>query len=349
MSLDKDAKIFLGLVNYGTQSGLLARGLRERGFEAMSVTFPDQYKRITDIELKHGGSFPIKILRLVSNYILKFKCFFKYDIFHFFYGTSLLPRQLDLPLYRWFGKKVVMEHLGNDIQGYQKSVEQYRWTNVTYMMSAEEGVHYDKQIQARYRFEKKYIDKSLVCSPGYSEFAPASTVLPLAVDLNRFRYTNLPTFDGCFRIMHAPTHRGFKGTSFIIKAIENLKAEGFQIEFDLVENVSHDELLERYSECHLFIDQILGGWYGTATIEAMATGRPVIVSIRDEYFQYINYGDKIPAIHADPDSIESVLRATLTLGIVELQTIGQNSRKFVEEIHDAKQVVERLIGIYAAI
>jgi hypothetical protein len=31
------------------------------------------------------------------------------------------------------------------------------------------------------------------------------------------------------------------------------------------------------------IDQIMAGWYGTASIEAMAIGRPVICFIRESY------------------------------------------------------------------
>lgn len=343
----RKSKIFHGLVNYGTQSGLFARELRNLGYDAISVTNPDSYKRLTDVELKHGGNILQKLVRHSWNYLFRIKCFFKYDIFHFYYGKSLMPYHLDLPFYKLFGKKVVMEYLGNDIQGFRLSVEKYKWTNVSFIMSQEKGALYDQRITSRYNREKKYIDKSLVCAPNYSEFAPTSEVLTLAVDIDRFDFFPLPNFNGQVRIMHAPTHRGFKGTDFIVQAIENLKQHGYNIHFDLVENVSHDELLERYKLCHLFIDQIMVGWYGTATIEAMAIGRPVIVSIRPDYFKYIDYGEKIPAINADPDLIYDVLKNTLDKGIEYFKIKGNESRRFVEEIHDIKIVTKKLINIYS--
>jgi lipid A disaccharide synthetase len=90
----------------------------------------------------------------------------------------------------------------------------------------------------------------------------------------------------------------------------------------------------------------LGGWYGTASIEAMAIGRPVVVSIREEYFQYIDCKNKVPAILADPDIIYNVLRETLEKGIHHLINKGRESRKFVEEVHDVRKITEKLVDIY---
>jgi glycosyltransferase involved in cell wall biosynthesis len=341
--MKRKPKIFHGLVNYGTQSGLFARELRNLGYDAISVIGPDAFKRVTDIELTPTKSFFDRVKRA----LFYLRCFFKYDIFHFYYGTSLLPKQMDLPFYRLFGKKLIMHYLGNDIQGYSLSVEKYKWTNVSYMMSRQEGLAYDKLIQSRFNNEIKYIDKSFVCAPSYSEFSPFSEVLPLALDIERFKFSSFPRYDGQIRIMHAPTHRGFKGTEFIVKAIEQLQDKGYNIYFDLVENVTHDELLERYKLCHLFIDQIMGGWYGTATIEAMATGRPVIVGLRHDYFAYIDFADRIPAIPADPDMIFEAVKNTLDNGIDFLIEKGKKSRQFVEEYHDVKVVTKKLINIYS--
>lgn len=349
MSKTRKPRIFHGLVNYGTQSGMFARQLRNEGFDAISVTYPDKFKRITDVELLHGGSLIEKIFKHTWNYLFRIYCFFKYDIFHFYYGNSLLPGQIDLPFYRLFGKKVVMEYLGSDIQGYQESIRKYKWTNVAYMMTPEAGMAHDREIAQRRAFERKYIDKTFVCAPCYSEFVPESEVLPLAIDLTTYEYTELPPFNGTFRIMHAPTHKGFKGSGFIAQAIEQLRSEGFSIEYDMVENVTHAELRERYKQCHLFIDQIMSGWYGTAAIEALALGRPVVVFIRDSYKAYIDYGDKLPFYSADPDTIYEVLKNILTDGYPALQERSLQGRRFVEEVHDVTHITRNLITIYQSL
>lgn len=340
----KTKKIFHGLYNYGTQSGLFAKELKILGYDAISVVNPDNFKRLTDVELKSGTGIRKFYFRL-WNFIFKLHCFFKYNIFHFYYGKSLLPYQIDLPFYKYFGKKIVMEYLGNDIQGYQLSIEKYKWTNVKYLDINNKNKNYDLNIRKNFNFVKKHSNKLLVCAPMYSEFVPNSEVLPLCINLNQ-DITPYPVFIDHFRIMHAPTHRGQKGTDFIVKAVEQLKLEGYNIYFDLVENVNHDKLIEHYEKCHLFIDQILGGWYGTASIEAMSLGRPVIVFIREEYFNYVNYGQNLPVINSNPDNIYQVLKNTLDKGYDYLHKKGINSRKFVEEYHDVRKVTKKLISIY---
>jgi glycosyltransferase involved in cell wall biosynthesis len=341
----KKLKVFHGLVNYGTQSGLFARELRKMGYDAISVTYPDAFKRITDIELKHGGNFIQKVIKHTWNYLFRIKCFFKYDIFHFYYGTTLLPRQLDLPFYKFFGKKVVMEYLGYDVQLYEYSIKKYEITNVMFYKTPEESKKSDKKKLARLRSESKYLDKQLVCAPYLSEFVPGSEVLPLAIDLSDYKYSpkSNPTED--IVIMHAPTSRGNKGSLFIINAIDKLINEGYPVKMLLVENVTHNELKKKYIECDIFVDQILGGWYGTASIEAMAIGRPTVCFIRESYFKYIDYGKAIPIINANPLTIYEVLRFLIDNKHLLIE-IGKKSRQFVEDIHDSRNVTNRLVEIY---
>lgn len=344
--LNPRPKIFLGLVNFGTQAGVLASYLRRMGHDALSLTASDPHSRQTDRVLPHADGVLKGLIAKLRSYAIRLHCIYRYDIFHFFYGVTLLPFQLDLPLYRWLGKKVVMEYLGNDIQGYAASVNQYRWTNIAHMMSPEEGEAYDRRIQRRYRREQRYVDHSLVCAPCYSEFAPGAELLPLALDLEQYPYSLPPACNGVLRIMHAPTHRGFKGTRYIVSAIERLQAEGFQIELDLVEGVSHAALRERYKECHLFIDQILCGWYGTASIEALAIGRPVVVFIRKSYLAEVDFAAQLPFFNADPDTIYQVLREIVEAGSECLLPRSRSGRQFVEAHHDASSVAKRLLRIY---
>jgi glycosyltransferase involved in cell wall biosynthesis len=340
-------KVFHGLVNYGTQAGLFAHELRNQGVDSISVSYPDRFKRQIDVELLHGGNFFEKIIKHTWNYLRRLYWFFRYNIFHFYYGTSLFPNQWDLPLYRLFGKKIILHYLGNDVQLYEKSVKKYKWTNMPGFIEDKDPIAYDRRILNRMKYEVKYANLQCVCAPCYSEFVPNSIVIPLAIDLELFSYNTYPENTKTV-IMHAPTSRGFKGTDYIVKAIDKLKVEGFDICFNLVENITHAELKEEYKKCDIFIDQIMGGWYGTAAIEAMAIGRPVICSLRKSYFEYIEFGEKIPIIHADPDCIYESIKHLL-VNKSRLPQIGIDSRKFVEEIHDCRKIAENLIEIYKRI
>jgi len=333
------------MVNYGTQAGYFSRGLREKGIVAISVAGPDKLKRCCDITLQpHRGRLN-RIANIFIDILQRIRWFKKYNIFHFYFGTTLLPFQIDLPFYRIFKKKVVMEYLGYDVQLYKYSIAKYRFTNVKYYYSKYESLKADRKKLIRLNFEKHFVDKQLVCAPYLSEFVPKAEVLPLAIDLNDYEYSPKTAPGDEIIIMHAPSHRGNKGTKYILEAIQRLKDKGIKIRFMLVENISHAELRKKYEECDIFIDQILAGWYGTASIEAMAIGRPTVCFLRESYFAYIDYSASIPIINANPDNLYEVL-----INVIErkesLPEIGKRSREFVESIHSLDKCVDKLIGIY---
>jgi hypothetical protein len=339
----ENLKVFHGLVNYGTQAGLFAKKLRENGINALSVVYPDMFIRQTDVELLFGGNFIQKVLKHSWNWIRRFYWFFKFNTFHFYYGTTLFPFQLDLPFYRLLNKIVIMEYFGFDVQNYKISVRKYGdRTNIAYM--GKQGVKHDIKIEKRYNFESRYIDLKLVGAPCVSEFVPDSIVIPLAINVTDYTYS-LKTPADRIKILHAPTHKGNKGTIYITRAIERLISEGFPIGFVLAENLSHSELKNKYIECDIFVDQVLAGWYGTAAVEAMALGRPTVCFLREEYYTYVDFSPKLPIINADQDNIYEVLKE-LIINKEKLPAIGLKSRQFVEEIHNLQKITCSLIHTY---
>jgi len=341
-------KVFHGLVNYGTQAGLFARELRKSGIKAISAAFPDPFQRVIDITLLHGGNYFQKILRHSWNSLFLITCFFKYNTFHFYYGTTLTRAHWDLPFYKLFRKKIVFHYLGNDVQLYKDSTGENDITNMVGFLNKRDVAEYNNVIKKRLKYESKYSDLQIVCGPNLSEFVPGSIVLPLAIDLNEFKYSPMAERKQEFVIMHAPTDRASKGTSIILETIDQLIRDGFNIKKVLVENVPHKDLQERYKECDIFIDQILSGWYGTAAIEAMASGRAVVCFLRDEYYQYINYKDDIPIINSTPGSLYNVIK-NLINNRDRLPEIALKSREFVEKIHDVKKISNVLISYYGDI
>ena len=81
MNKKRKLKVFHGLVNYGTQAGILAKGLREHGIDAISVAVGDKYQRMIDVELKEGGNFFQKWKNRFVNWSKGGYYFFKYNIY----------------------------------------------------------------------------------------------------------------------------------------------------------------------------------------------------------------------------------------------------------------------------
>ena len=175
--------------------------------------------------------------------------------------------------------------------------------------------------------------------PSCAEFLPYSHI-----SLKDWRPMFNQMEDRPLRIGHAPTHRGFKGTDLILKALEELKSEGFDFELILVEGKSNDEAKKIYVTLDLVIDQIFAGWYGGLALEAMALGKPVVAYIRHDDLKFIpsEMRDELPIIQAEPDTIRSVLKGILTMPRTQLIKKAYQSRAFVERWHDPISISKRV-------
>ncbi len=327
-------KVFLGLHNWGTQAGLHSILLRKRNWDAVSVVFADQYNRFSDVGVEDAAT-------RLGQWLLRLRLLLRYlnsDIFVFYGGESFLARNLDLILLKLFRKKILFYYLGNDVQGYAESVRKYKYTNMRFFIKdAEQGRAYDAMISRRLAFHRKYADKQMVCAPYLSEFVRGALLLPLVINAQDFSLSPAPD-DGFVKIMHAPTDRGAKGTMYFEAAVDKLIAAGYPVKKILAQGLTHQEIKKAYKACDIFVDQLLAGWYGTASIEAMAMGKPVVCFLREDYREFCDYFDEIPIINANPDDVYERL-AELVENPDRLRQIGLDSRRYVEEYHSENYVM----------
>jgi glycosyltransferase involved in cell wall biosynthesis len=171
--------------------------------------------------------------------------------------------------------------------------------------------------------------------PG-AEFRPYASVDPLAIDP-----PPLPPDDEVV-VVHAPSHRGIKGTEHVIAAVESLQADGLPVRLDLVEGVSHEEARARYAGAHLAVDQLNIGWYGVFAVEMMALGRPVVCRIVEDEPGDNPFGADLPIVRSSPETLREDLRA-LCSDAGRRQELGAASRRFVEASHDPRVVARRAL------
>ena len=152
-------------------------------------------------------------------------------------------------------------------------------------------------------------------------------------------------------MIHAPSHRGAKGTAYILEAVDRLKAEGVAFEFVLVENLSNAEARTLYERADLVVDQLLAGWYGGFAVEVMALGKPVICYLRESDFGFLPQAMRsaLPLINARPDNIFAVLREWLTARRSELSARGMTCRQYVEHWHDPIRIARDIKADYERI
>lgn len=350
----------------------LAKAERRLGIESRCIALaPHPFGYPADEWLSGGGLLATHIAR----WQLLATALRSYDIVHFNFGETAMPQRVPVMptrstrfppwvrrlynLYagaleqrdlRWLkarGKTVVVTFQGDDAR-------QGEYLRAHFSISQVDEADYYSVESDRLKRERvaafaRYADGIFALNPDLLHILPVGArFLPYAnVDVRNIepvppKATHAPV------LLHAPTHRGGKGTRFLVEAVNRLKAEGIPFEFVLVEGLQHGEAMKLYARSDLLVDQLLAGWYGGLAVELMALGKPVIAYLREADLGFLPPAmrDALPVINATPQSIYEVLKEWLTVRRNELPVRGAQSRKYVETWHDPIRIAESLKGVY---
>jgi glycosyltransferase involved in cell wall biosynthesis len=236
------------------------------------------------------------------------------DVFHFYFGLTLVPKRAQFPILKAARKKSVFHFVGSDIRG--RSPEELAYGRLA--------------------------DGQIVGSYDAARWIPEAEVVPPGIDLSRIQPV-APRLEGPVRVAHAALSRRRKGTDLIVAACEELG-----VELDVIENVRHDEVGPRLAQADVVVDQLNSGWYGLFAIEAMAYGKPVVGYIHEEAAARTAdaYGVELPIARTTKETLADDLRALVASG-EERQARGAAGRAYVERVHDADKMADRLINIYS--
>jgi glycosyltransferase involved in cell wall biosynthesis len=145
------------------------------------------------------------------------------------------------------------------------------------------------------------------------------------------------------RVAHAPNHPHFKGTHYLIAAIEQLQAEGRPIQLVSVQGVSNSEVLALFGSCDLVVDQFIAGFHGYTMFEAMAVGKPVLCYLRSPGM--VTDPDSCPVINTWPATVYATLADCLD-GVFDLAELGRRGRAYIERYHSIEAVALHLGALY---
>ncbi|MGH2922071.1 MAG: glycosyltransferase family 4 protein [Gaiellaceae bacterium] len=291
------------------------QALRRRGVDARLVVFntqpfrPDQ----ADWNLNRPRS------GLLRQQAIQWRAFArllpKTDIFHFYFGLTLVPKRLQFPILKATRRKSLFHFLGADIRERPK-----------------EQLMYGLKADAR-----------VVGSFAALRFIPyEAEVLPPGIDLSRYEPVP-PVERERVRIVHAPSSLEKKGTQHVVEACKQLP-----VDLDVVHGVRNEEALERYKQADIVVDQVLRDWHGILSIEGMALGKPVVTSLDEDALRETeeHFGRKVPIVPATKDDLVEKLRP-LVDSFAERKRLGEAGRAYVEEVHDVERMTDRLLDIYA--
>jgi glycosyltransferase involved in cell wall biosynthesis len=350
----------------------LARSERECGLASRAIVLQQStWGYETDEVLCPPGAGLVS-LHLARLRLLK-RALRDFDVVHFNFGQTILAEPFwepgpvgparkvsrylvgrlayrDLALLRAAGKPMLVTFQGDDARQGDYCRANF---DISFADEVEPGYYSessDQRKRERIAQFDRYADRIYSVNPDLLHVLPArASFLPYAsVDLRRWvpaarEVGEVPV------LAHAPSHRGVKGTRYVVEAVERLRDEGFRFEFRLIEGIPHSRVREEYERADFVIDQLLAGWYGGLAVEFMALGKPVAAYLRDGDLRFVPGPMRadLPVLQATPASIFDVLKEWLSRPREDWVALGRRSREYVERWHDPLLIARSLAAEYA--
>lgn len=310
------------------------------------------------------NAFDHNLARLVedanSRYLLPhltfLNCLWRYDIFHYYYDwgfwdwANLVPRaaEWEYRILRWAGKKVVLSAYGADVR-FRSLTEKWD-VNLCQEcppdLVGRACVCDEGKALKQYQHKRKYVTKCLSMG-DMQEYTPGSdnSIFYWPVNTDKWKYVGVrsSTSDDPLVVVHAPNHQHFKGTKYLIKAVEALQQEGLQIQLKLVQGVPNSEAQKIYASADVIAAQFILGWHGYFELEAMALGKPVMTTIQKK--EWLLAPDECPMILCKPWTISHELR-TLYFNREKCRTLGELGRKYIENHYSFSSTAVRFKKLY---
>ncbi len=344
----KSLTIFHGPVNICGIGRYLSDWQRKQGMISDFITYDENPLMLNSQLCLHLSRYNF-ISRQVIKLLFFFTCLFKYKIFHFYFGHSFYKTNIDLPLLKLLGKKIIMTYCGSDIRLIKLERERNQYGHLLKIGINDEK--YDTLKKMRMKWHKIWVNKVIAprnlyihAKEVFSENKIVKNIwIHNVLDLNEYESMACRESD-TINIVHAPSNKLIKGTKYVDQAIDELKQRGFNFKYTCLANIDNEQVKNILkNEADIVLDQFLLGGFGTFAVEAMAFGKPVVCflieSVRKEHYP------DCPIVNANIDNLSETIASLLDDPILR-EKLGKQGRKFVERHFDSESVNKELLEIY---
>jgi hypothetical protein len=325
-----------GIINLSYWS----RALQANGLDSKTIVWrtPSIYPEETfDYDLyRHWGNFgyvmaPFHFVRLIAkNEIIV--CGFD----GFVLGMTLL-KKIEPYLLTVAKCKIVAVPYGGDAYVYS----QIKNESLSYAIQVSYPFDSQGQLETAKNIERtlKHADFAMSGIMGFDGIGrwDVLAVNPIVIDTSLWSPSTKKLDSEKIRVLHTPNHRGFKGTEFLINAVDELNHEGVEIELVLVEGMPNSTVRSLLSEnIDVLVEQLIAPGYAMSAIEGLASGVVVVANLSDERisipFKRWSYLSECPIVSANPETIKAVLRK-LSSDKMMRQEYGALSREYALKYH----------------
>ena len=266
------------------------------------------------------------------------------DVFIFIWESF----EWDMSDYKYLksqGKKIITIFCGNDIRWHYACKQEFDQAGLQIINLEDDlksGVALLNQKLKKLRAAEKYsdiivsrVDQSQLSLRPY--FRWHMYVMPDKLKYNPTQRKINPI------VAHAPSHRGMKGTKYVLEAFEKLKEEGISFTPLLIENLPNKKMLEKLGDIDILIDQLLIPGTGKIASEGLASGC-IVMSLMG----YKNYPQKnpenCPIIDVNPNTIYDELKKII-LDYEKRVELNKKGLDYVYENLQYKNFCKKLLDI----
>lgn len=290
---------------------------------------------------------PRRLLLGASGYLAFLLASLKYDIFHFYFDGGFLwsfaEHRLELPLLHLAGKKIIVMPYGGDAR-LESETKKHKY-NFCLDCTPDYKWCDEKKIRRDLEYFCKHADIVLGCADLVYTLPRYDGIWQYPLDLSEWLPALQREKSDTVRVVHAANHRRYKGTRFLISAIDELKSEGYPVELVLVERMGNREAQKIYEQADIIADQFIGGAYALFAIEGMALGKPVMCYLREDLYPYHPEWAECPIVNTNPDNLKQQLIRLVNDRQLR-QELGQRGIEYVRKYHSLEAVGSQLDKFY---
>jgi len=240
-----------------------------------------------------------------------------YDIYHFEWGLDFYRNCYFVERLKELNKKIICTYHGQDM----------RTRGVIKKIDSLSDLNLSSELDLLYKHPKlNYM------------FLPISVPSDISLRLTKKN----------IKICHSPTDRYYKGSNKIIDVCKKIEKENHHVEFVLIENMPHNEVMQIKKTCDILIDQIgdSGGWgYGMNSIESMALGLCCMTQMNSECNSFFK---EHPFININKENLERKITNLISNPLV-IDEYKKKSIKWVQNKHRVESVGKILYKNYESL
>lgn len=265
----------------------------------------------------------------------------EHDVF-IFIDRSFYADYSDFAEIKRRGKKIISVLTGDDCRWYGAMKQEFEKFGMQ-VIDYPEGYDYSaKSMESRLkhlRMCEKYSD--LIFSlPNQGQMA-LRPYFGWRLPINLQQIQAQPIQRGIPKIVHAPTSRAFKGTRYIIEAVEKLKTENVKFEFELVEGLTNQEALSRYYHADIIVSQVMCPSGGRLALEGLAMGKVVLSKMGFDEGYEEKFPQPCPIVDVSPQTIYFKLKELIN-NHSERTRLANLGRRYIADYFDTAKVVREM-------